>query len=78
MTRLDCIYQKVVHEFPESRRPDEELDDQIDEAMRGIECEDEEKEQICELMYTGSSYGQRAGFKQGFCFVVELLAEVLV
>lgn len=78
MTRLESIYRDVVHEFPESRIPDTELGKQIDEAVRRMDCQEEEKSKIREVMFTGSSYGQSAGFKQGFRFAVALLAEIIV
>lgn len=78
MTRLESIYRKVAHDFPESRRSDTDLGKQIDEAVREMDFPEEEKSMIREVMLTGSSYGQSAGFKQGFCFALALLAESLV
>lgn len=78
MTRIESIYQRVFHELPESRSADSELEEQIKAEVENIDCPEEEKERISEIMFTGSSYGQASGFVSGFRFAMALILESLI
>ena len=78
MTRIESIYKHVFHELPESRQEDDRLTEVLKEELANMTGDQEEKERLLDIVFTGSSYGQTSGFVSGFRFAIALIFESLI
>ena len=78
MTRKEHIYAQAFQSLPEGQAADEGLSDEIKEYLQNVILPVQNRAELEDLVYAGSSYGQKSGFVSGFRYAVALLAESLV
>lgn len=79
MSRLEDIYQYAFLETPVGERANKALVEELEQSLDDMNLfADDEREAIAEILYAGSSQGERHGFYQGFRFATALLLEVLI
>lgn len=78
MIRIENIYERAFHELPEARTDDKALEEEIREYLDTVNWPVKDREELEDLVFAGSSYGQHSGFISGFRYALALVFESLV
>lgn len=78
MTRIENIHERAFHELPEARTDDKALEEEIREYLDTVSWPVKDREELEDLVFAGSSYGQHSGFISGFRYALALVFEGLV
>lgn len=78
MTRIENIYTRAFQELPETRSEDDALTEELKEYLENVKWPVSSREEMEELVYAGSSFGQKRGFISGFRYAIALIFESLI